>query len=259
MFKGWIDTHTHLNFLKEKTPKEAIAEAKKEGVETFINIGTNSKDHSVVLDLANTYDEVFCTLGVHPHDAKDFIEAKDFMLENLGHKKVVAVGEIGLDFYYDNSPHEVQKSVFMEQMEIAQSHKLPVQIHTRDAEEETIEILKQFSGKVKGILHCFSGSRKLAEEALSYGFNLSLSGIVTFKSAEDLRATVKEVAPVDRIHVETDAPYLAPMPHRGKENHSALMINTARVVAELKQVSLEELGKITKANTEDLFYRLKAD
>jgi len=256
MFKGWIDTHTHLNFLKEKTPTEAIEEAKQEGVETFINIGTNSEDHPVVLNLAETHEEVFCTLGVHPHEAKDFSKAKDFMLKNLNHKKVVAVGEIGLDFYYDNSPREEQKSVFIEQMEIAQSYGLPVQIHTRDAEAETIEVLKNFSGKVSGILHCFSGSRNLAEEALSHGFNLSLSGIVTFKSASDLRSTVKEVAPIDRIHVETDAPYLAPMPHRGKENHSALMINTAKVVAELKDVELFELGEKTKANTLKLFNRL---
>ena len=256
MFKGWIDTHTHLNFLKEKTPKQAIAEAKKVGVETFINIGTNSEDHPVVLNLAEAHNEVFCTLGVHPHDAKDFSKAKDFMLEHFNDNKVVAVGEIGLDFYYDNSPREEQKSVFIQQLEFAQNLGLPVQIHTRDAEPETIEILKRFSGKVKGILHCFSGSRGLAEEALALGYNLSFSGIVTFKSAEDLRQTVKEVTPIERLHVETDAPYLAPMPFRGKENHSALMINTAKILAELKEVSLEELGQQTKKNTEDLFSKL---
>lgn len=256
MFKGWVDTHTHLNFLKERSPKEAIEEAKKLGVERFINIGTNSKDHPVVLSLSEEFEEVYCTLGVHPHDAKDFNKAKDFMLENYDKPKVVAVGEIGLDFYYDNSPREEQKSVFIQQMEYAQDLKLPVQIHTRDAEPETIEILKKFSGKVTGILHCFSGSRHLAEEALSFGYNLSISGIVTFKSAEDLRSTVKEVTTIDRIHVETDAPFLAPMPHRGKENHSAFMLNTAQVVADLKEVSLEELGRVTKENTYRLFTRL---
>jgi len=259
MFKGWIDTHTHLNFLKEKTPEEAIIEAKKEGVETFINIGTNSEDHPVVLNLAESYNEIFCTLGVHPHDAKDFSKAKDFMLEHYNDNKVVAVGEIGLDFYYDNSPREEQKSVFIQQLEFAQSYGLPVQIHTRDAEPETIEILKGFSGKVKGILHCFSGSRNLAEEALALGFNLSFSGIVTFKSAADLRQTVKESTPLERMHVETDAPYLAPMPFRGRENHSALMINTAKVVADLKEVELDELGRQTKKNTEELFSKLRSN
>jgi TatD DNase family protein len=258
MFNGWIDTHTHLNFLKERTPLEAIKEAKTKGIEQFINIGTNSEDHPVVLDLAKKHPEVFCTLGVHPHDAKDFKKAKDFMLKNLENDKVVAVGEIGLDFYYDNSPREEQRSVFLEQMEIAQDLRLPVQIHTRDAEPETIEVLKLFSGKVKGILHCFSGSRHLAEEALAHGFNLSFSGIVTFKSAEDLRATVKEVTPIDRIHVETDAPYLAPSPYRGKENHSALMINTAQLLADLKEVSLEDLGHQTMMNTKGLFTKINS-
>lgn len=258
MFKGWIDTHTHLNFLKNQTPAEAIAKAKEQGVERFINIGTNSEDHPVVLDLANTHPEVFCTLGVHPHEAKDFSLAKDFMWAHLKEEKVVAVGEIGLDFYYESSPKEVQKSVFIEQMEKASDLKLPVQIHTRDAEPETIEILKSFSGKVKGILHCFSGSRKLAEEALSLGFNLSFSGIVTFKSAKDLRQTFKEVVPVDRFHVETDAPYLAPVPFRGKENHSALMIHTAAVLADLKELSVEKIGELSQKNTESLFSKIKS-
>ena len=256
MFKGWIDTHTHLNFLKERTPREAIDEAKNMGVEKFINIGTNAEDHPVVLDLASKHDEVYCTLGVHPHEAKDYKKAKAFMLENYDKKKVVAVGEIGLDFYYDNSPREVQKSAFIEQMEIAQSLNLPVQIHTRDAEPETIEVLKSFGGKVKGLLHCFSGSRNLAEEALAFGFNISISGIVTFKSAEEIRETVKEATPMDRHHVETDAPFLAPVPYRGKENHSAYMLKTAQVVADLKEVTLDQLGEQTKKNTEKLFYKI---
>ena len=256
MFKGWIDTHTHLNFLKERTPREAIDEAKSYGVETFINIGTNTEDHCVVLDLATQHDEVFCTLGVHPHEAKNYGKAKDYMLTHLNECKMVAVGEIGLDFYYDNSPREEQKAVFIEQMELAQDHNLPVQIHTRDAELETVEILKSFSGRVKGILHCFSGSRFLAEEALACGFNLSISGIATFKSAKEIREIIKEVIPMDRIHVETDAPYLAPTPFRGKENHSALMLHTAQVVADLKNVELDELGRITADNTKKLFSKL---
>jgi len=153
MFEGWIETHTHLNMLKKMTPSEAIENAKANGVHRFINIGTNSKDHPVVLNLANTHSEVYATLGVHPHEAEDFVNAKDFMLKNLNHNKVVAVGEIGLDFYYDNAPRKLQIEVFNEQMSIAEAHKLPVQIHTRDAEEETIEVLKNFSGRVGGILH----------------------------------------------------------------------------------------------------------
>lgn len=256
MFKGWIDTHTHLNMLKKITPLQAIQNAKTEGVEKFINIGTNSKDHPVVLNLADTHPEVFATLGIHPHDATDFESAKDFMLKNLNHDKVVAVGEIGLDFYYDHSPRELQIDVFNEQMSIAESHKLPVQIHTRDAEAETIEVLKRFSGKVSGVLHCFSGSRHLAEKALEHGFNISISGIVTFKTAQDLRDTIKNVVPLDRLHVETDAPFLAPTPFRGKENQPAFMMNTCRVVSDLKNITIDELGEVSKANTEKLFSKL---
>lgn len=256
MFEGWIDTHTHLNMLKEVSPSEAIANAKAQGVKKFINIGTNSKDHPIVLNLAETHPEVFATLGVHPHDAENFVEAKDFMLKNLGHDKVVAVGEIGLDFYYDNAPRELQIEVFNEQMSIAESQKLPVQIHTRDAEDETIAVLKKYSGKVGGVLHCFSGSRNLAEKALDYGFNISISGIVTFKSAQDLRDTIRDVVPLDRIHVETDAPYLAPVPYRGKENQPAYVISTSKVVAELKRLSLEEVGRLSQTNTEKLFSKL---
>jgi len=256
MFNGWIDTHTHLNMLKETTPSEAISKAKTLGVQKFINIGTNSTDHPIVLSLAASHPEVYATLGVHPHDAEDFINAKEFMLKNLTHDKVVAVGEIGLDFYYDNAPRALQMEVFNEQMSIAEEHKLPVQIHTRDAEAETIEVLKSYSGRVKGILHCFSGSQNLAEKALQYGFNISISGIVTFKSAQDLRDTIKNTVPLDRLHVETDAPYLAPVPNRGKENQPAYVINTSKVVADLKGVSLEELGQQSKKNTEKLFTKI---
>lgn len=256
VFKDWIDTHAHLNMLKERSVEEALLEAKELGINRVINIGTDSKDHPVVLNLAETHPEIFCTLGVHPHDAQDYENAKEFMLANLSHPKVVAVGEIGLDFYYDNAPRDLQKKVFVEQMEIAEKLNLPVQIHTRDAEEETAEVLERFKGKVKGILHCFSSSKDLAKVAIDSGFNISISGIVTFKSAESLRETVKEVVPLDRLHVETDAPFLSPVPVRGKENHSAFMIHTARVLASLKEVGLDELGWACTKNTEKLFYKL---
>jgi TatD DNase family protein len=243
--------------LKDRSPSEAIAEAKTHGIERFLTIGTDSVDHPTVLKLAQEFDEVFCTLGVHPHDAEDFKNAKDWMLENLSHPKVVAVGEIGLDFFYDNAPRELQMEVFREQMEIAAKHNLPVQIHTRDAEKETAEVLHEFKGRVKGILHCFSSSRWLAEEGLAAGFNISISGIVTFKSAQDLRDTIKDIVPLDRIHVETDAPFLAPIPCRGKENHSSYMMHTAAVVADLKGVSMEELMKATTQNNLELFTKLK--
>ena len=253
----WVDTHTHLNMLKERSPEEAIEEAGKAGIKRFLNIGTDSKDHPIVFDLAQKHEEVYCTLGVHPHDAEDYVNAKDWMLENLNHPKVVAVGEIGLDFFYDNAPRDLQMKVFKEQMGIAEKYDLPVQIHTRDAEKETAEVLREFKGRVKGLLHCFSSSRDLAVVGVECGFNISISGIVTFKSAQSLRDTIKEEVPLDRIHVETDAPFLAPIPHRGKENHSALMMHTADVVAELKGVSREELRAVTTQNNLELFKKLK--
>lgn len=253
----WIDTHTHLNLLKERTPEEAIELAKKEGISRFINIGTNSKDHPIVLGLAEQFEEVYCTLGVHPHDAEDFVNAKDFMLKNLIHPKVVAVGEIGLDFFYDKAPRKLQMKVFREQMAIAEEHNLPVQIHTRDAEDETIQVLKDFEGRVKSLLHCFSSSRKLAEKGVEYGCHFSLSGILTFKRVNSLRESIQSVVPLDRIHMETDAPFLAPAPKRGKENHSALMIHTAEKVAELKGVSMEELRLASTENNLRLFPKLK--
>lgn len=253
----WIDTHTHLNMLKERGPKDVIEDCKPLGIEKFITIGTDSKDHPVVLDLANTYEEVFCTLGVHPHDAEDFENAKDFMVANLNHKKVLAVGEIGLDFYYDNAPRELQKSVYNEQMQIAEKFNLPVEVHTRDADLETIEMIKKYEGKVNGLLHCFSGSAELAQAAVDSGYHISISGIITFKSAKELRRIVKEIVPLDRIHVETDAPFLAPIPHRGKENYSGYMIETAKVVAELKEISMDELKKVTYENNMRLFKKLK--
>lgn len=252
----WIDTHTHLNMLKGYKITEVIQESKELGIERFINIGTDSKDHPVVHQLTRDYPEVYCTLGVHPHDAEDFHNAKDWMLDHLNDDKVVAVGEIGLDFYYDNAPRELQIQVFDEQMAIAADLGMPVEIHTRDAEDETIEILQKYKGSVRGLLHCFSGTSRLAQAAIDVGFNISISGIVTFKTAVDLRKTVKEVVPANRIHVETDAPFLAPVPVRGKENCPPFMLHTAEVVARLKGVTMEQLKELTFETNMDLFPKL---
>ncbi|MES2857034.1 MAG: TatD family hydrolase, partial [Bdellovibrionota bacterium] len=210
---GWIDVHTHLNFLKGVTPEEALEQGRAAGVTRFITIGTEPADHEIVLGLATKYfPEVACTLGVHPHEGKIYNDEVEAYLDKIvSRKEVVAVGEIGLDYYYDNSPREEQKDAFRRQLTIAAKHGMPVEIHTRDAEPDTIEILKEFKGKVGGIIHCFTGTQWLAEQALDVGFDISFSGVVTFKSAEELRAVARYV-PLDRIHVETDAPFLTPMP-----------------------------------------------
>ncbi len=251
----FIDTHTHLSMIETET-LEVIKMAESENIRQFINIGTNFEDHPTVLATAQKFfPKVFCTLGVHPHDAKDFHKAESFMMQNLKHKEVLAVGEIGLDYYYLNSEAATQRDVFRRQLQIAVEHNLPIEIHTRDAEADTIAILQEFKGKVRGLIHCFTGTQHLADQALDLGLNISISGVVTFKSAEALRDVVRNT-PIDRIHIETDAPFLAPMPHRGKKNQPAFMIETAKKVAELKQVSLEDLAKQVQKNTAKLFTKI---
>ncbi|MEO0334937.1 MAG: TatD family hydrolase, partial [Pseudomonadota bacterium] len=169
---------------------------------------------------------------------------------------IVAVGELGLDFYYDNADRDVQRAVFRKQLQVAKDLQMPVEIHTRDAEEDTIKILKEFEGEVTGLIHCFSGTQWLADEALKLGFNISISGIVTFKKADELRAVV-ETLPIDRIHVETDSPYLAPVPKRGKQNLPEYVVHTAKFVSDLKGVSLAELEQQTRSNALKLFPKLR--
>ena len=257
---GWIDVHTHLNFLKDTSPEDAIANARAEGVTRFITIGTEPKDHSVVLDLAHKhFPVVACTLGVHPHEGaiyNDEVEA--FIDANASDPVVAAIGEIGLDYYYDNSPREAQKDAFRRQLAIAARHRMPVEIHTRDAEPDTVEILKEFNGQVNGIIHCFTGTIWLAKEALDLGFDISFSGVVTFKSADELREVARYV-PLDRLHVETDAPFLAPVPMRGRSNVPAYVVHTARAVAGLKGISETELLDATRANARRMFPKLQLD
>jgi TatD DNase family protein len=253
----WIDVHAHLNMLEEGVDA-AIENARQAGVHRIVTIGTEPKDHPIVLEIARKhYPQVFCTLGVHPHDGKVWTpEVGKFIEENAADPCVVAIGEIGLDYYYNQSPKEEQIEAFRAQLAIAERTGLPVEIHTRDAEEDTISVLKEFKGRVKGIIHCFTGTRWLAEQALDLGFNISISGVVTFKSADDLRETVK-MLPLDRIHVETDAPFLAPIPMRGKKNTPAYVVHTAKFVAELKGVTLEELCEQTRKNALAMFPKIQ--
>jgi TatD DNase family protein len=195
-------------------------------------------------------------LGVHPHDANVYTpEGEDFMRQHFGDKEVVAVGEIGLDYYYDNSDRKTQKEIFEKQLALSIEYNLPVEIHTRDAEADTADILNSFGGKVRGLLHCFTGTQWLADRALDLGLNISISGVVTFKNAEDLRSIVKSV-PLDRLHVETDAPFLSPVPMRGKKNIPSYVVHTAKCVAELKNVSMEKLSQYTNTNARKMFPKL---
>jgi TatD DNase family protein len=256
----WIDVHCHLDRL-EGGPAVALKQAIDAGVNRLITIGTEPEDLPIVIELAEKFaPHVFCTIGIHPHDGVKYNdEVGAFLRKNASHPRVVAIGEIGLDYYYNQSPKEEQIYAFREQLKIAADVALPVEIHTRDAEEDTIKILSEFKGQVKGIIHCFTGTAKLAQSALDLGYNISISGVVTFKNAEDLRNTVKNIVPLDRLHVETDAPFLAPVPMRGKSNTSAYVIHTAQVVADLKNVSLQTLSEQTKKNAEKLFFKLTGE
>lgn len=253
----WIDIHCHLNML-DGGAAEALKQAQAAGVKNIITIGTEPEDLPLVMSLAEQFSpNVFCTIGIHPHEGVKYSEeVADFLRKNAAHPRVVAIGEIGLDYYYNQSPKEEQIHAFRDQLKIAEEVGLPVEIHTRDAEEDTISILKEFEGRVKGLIHCFTGTEWLAKEALALGYNISISGVVTFKNADSLRNIVKNIIPLDRIHVETDAPFLAPVPMRGKKNTSAYVVHTAQVVADLKNVSLQTLSEQTKKNALKLFKKL---
>lgn len=249
--------HCHLDKLEEGV-EAALAQAKQNGVDHVVTIGTGPDDHPVVLALAQKYfPQVYCTLGVHPHEGSVYTEEiGKWMRQHLPDPTVIAVGEIGLDYYYNQSPKEMQIEAFRQQLQIAKDSKMPVEIHTRDAEPDTVEILKEFKGDVVGIIHCFTGTQWLAYQCLDLGYNISISGVVTFKNADSLRETVRRI-PKDRIHVETDAPFLAPIPHRGKKNTPAFVVHTAQTVADLLGVSPEKLSEQTRANAKKMFPKLK--
>jgi TatD DNase family protein len=253
-----IDSHCHLDSKEFDADRdEVIQRALDAGVEQMIAIGTGNgpPDLEAGIRLAEKYPGFYATVGIHPHDAG---KAGPSDLKNLaallGHSKVVAVGEIGLDYHYDFSPRETQKGIFIEQMSIAAAADKPIVIHTREAWDDTLDLIERHwtPHGIGGIMHCFSGGPAEAERALALGFHLSFGGIVSFPIALDLQQAAKQ-APSDRILVETDSPYLAPVPKRGKRNEPALVVHTARKLAELRGESFEELCRITSENLRKLF------
>ena len=255
----WIDSHAHIDKLTPHVP-ELLESAKKAGVFRILTIGTELSDWRSVVSLCEKYSpELYGALGMHPHTSKDFDEqCEDFLKQHLILKRIVAVGEIGLDYYYENSDKKIQKEVFEKQLSLAYDLKMPVEIHTREAEEDTTFFLKQFKGRLKGLIHCFTGSYHLAKQALDYGFNISFSGILTFKNAEDLRQICKKI-PLDRLHIETDSPFLSPEPYRGKENQPAHVSLLAEQVAKLHGVDCQTLSDQLKKNTWELFPKIKKE
>lgn len=254
----WVDVHAHLNML-EIDPAQTIKNAAEQGVVRMISIATQPSEFDTLIELTDRfYPTVSCTMGVHPHEAKLFSQSIfNDILERTKNPKVVAIGEIGLDFYYLHSEKKEQHSAFQLQLEIAQQVGLPIEIHAREAEKEIVDEVTRFPN-VKGLVHCFTGSAWFAEEMLARGYDLSFSGVITFKNAQNLRQVVGKV-PLNRMHIETDAPFLAPIPHRGKKNEPAYIVETARWVSELKGIGLTELSQQLKANALGLFSRLSWD
>ena len=252
-----IDSHCHLDFPELTTDESGVlARARTAGVGGMLTIGTRLDQFEKVRAIAERHDNVWCSVGVHPHEAKEEGQrTPDRLIEATHHPKVVGIGETGLDFHYEHSPRDEQAESFRAHIAASRHTGLPLIVHTRNADAETGDILEEehAKGAFPGLIHCFSSGRAVAERALALGLYISISGIVTFKAAEDLRAIVRDV-PLDRLLIETDAPYLAPIPKRGKTNEPAFVAHTAAKVAELKGVSLAEL----EAATTDNFFRLFA-
>jgi TatD DNase family protein len=250
-----IDSHVHLDDKRFNRDRDSIIRGlKDDGIEMVINIGADLQTSIASVSLAEKYDNVYAVVGVHPHSAKEVDNSTIEILKSFASReKVLAIGEIGLDYHYDNSPRDVQRKWFVEQLKLAKEVNLPVVIHTREAAQETFEILKEAQdGTLRGVLHCYSGSVEMALEYIKLGFYISIAGPVTFNNSRVLKDVVKAI-PLDKLLVETDCPYLTPEPNRGKRNEPAYVKYVAGEIADIKGISFEKLAEATNKNTKDLF------
>jgi TatD DNase family protein len=254
-----IETHFHLDMLKALSREEIVAKTRIHNIEKMITISTNPNNLDEVISIAEKFDEIYCTQGLHPHEGKEWNDVvKAHVLKNLNdpekNKKIVAVGEIGLDFYYSKSPRVEQLLAFEEQLQIAVDHNLPVVIHSRDADEDTMAVLKNFIStlKRKGVIHSFTSGLELARFAIAENFCLGFNGIITFKNAENVRDALR-ITPLEKILLETDSPFLTPDPYRGFENAPYYLPFIAEKIAEVKGVSLDEILINAYQNSMNLF------
>ena len=256
-----IDSHCHLDFPQLSDDLDnVVARAGDAGVGLMVTISTRVREFDKIRSIAERYDNVYCTVGTHPHNAADEPDVTAQKLVELAqHPKVVGIGEAGLDYFYDNSPRDQQASSFRVHIAAARDSGLPLVIHSRNAEDDTATILEQEMGKgaFTPLLHCFSSEARLAERGVAIGAYVSFSGILTFNKAQALREVAKSL-PSDRLLVETDAPYLAPMPHRGKSNEPAFVVHTLRKLAEVRQTSEAEMAQQTTQNFFELFSKIPA-
>jgi TatD DNase family protein len=255
----YVDSHAHIEMEVFDPDREQVIErARRSGIDIIVNVGNGDlarDSHLAAFRIAERYRFIYATVGIHPHEAR--LASQDLYLrlaELSNHPKVIAWGEIGLDYHYDNSPRDVQRQVFRRQLELARERRLPVVIHTREAEADTLAILRdEWSGSgLPGVIHCFTGSEPFAESAIQMGFYISFSGIVTFKKSDQLRGVAGAI-PLDRILIETDSPFLAPEPHRGRRNEPAFVLEVARKIAELRGLQPEEVGRVTSENFKRAF------
>ena len=248
-----IDTHSHINCIEEFTIDEIITNAKINGVKKIILPAAYPSDIDIVFDIINKYENVYGLLGVHPSEVKDWNDSLiDKIKKYAENKKIVGIGEIGLDYYWDKSFNDLQKEVFIKQIKLANELNLPISIHDREAHKDTYDILKEYNKNSKIIMHCFSGSVEFAKECVKEGWYIALGGVVTFKNAIKMKEVAKNI-PIENLLLETDAPYLTPVPYRGKTNQPAYVKYVAEEIAKLRDTSFEEIDKITTQNAERVF------
>ena len=256
---GFIDSHCHIDGEQFDADRDEVVErARAAGVVAMLNVGTGdpgTNDFRRAVAVAERYENVFASVGVHPHDAKLYDDkAEQHLIDLASSEKVIAWGEIGLDYFYDHSPREVQREAFRRQIRTAKQLSLPIVVHSRDADEETVEILRDECSyeSFRGIMHCFGGTPDMARELMKIGFLISFAGNVTFKIAENLRDAAR-VVPMDRLLIETDCPFLTPVPFRGKRNEPSYVVHTAAFLADLYDISVADLASATTKNFLDVF------
>lgn len=250
-----IDSHAHLDDPKfNKDRDRLIKSLKQNDISLVINVGADVSSSIKSVKLADEYENIYAAVGVHPHSAKEMDDSTIDVLKAFAKRdKVVAIGEIGLDFHYDNSPRDIQRKWFIEQIKLAKELNMPIIVHSRDADQETFDILKEEADeRLRGLLHCYSGSAEMAKDYIDLGFYISLAGPVTFKNARKPKEVAK-VVPMDKLLIETDSPYLTPEPHRGKRNEPLYVRHVASMIAELRGMDFEDVGRITSENTKRLF------
>lgn len=253
---SFVDTHSHLSMLTHDSIENILSRASEAHLEKLITVSTEESNWSANQELAEKYDSIYYTLGMHPHETSRFVQCASELLslfpDQKAPSKCVAIGEIGLDFYYSHAPKDLQISAFEMQLELAKKVQLPVVIHCREAFADLFPVLERVNSPYAGVMHCFTGTTEEAQKSLDLGFYISFSGIVTFKNAEPLRETAKTI-PLNRLLIETDCPFLAPLPHRGKPNEPSYLPLTASCLATVRGSSLEEIARSTFQNAVELF------